>query len=299
MEERKTAHDFDQDLLILFDAYVHGVIDRRSFLDQASRFAIGGVTAAMLLEQLSPKFIERTVVAKDDARLAAEYVEYDSPNGSGKMRGYLAKPDKQTGKLPAILVIHENRGLNPHIEDVARRFALANFVAFAPDALFPLGGYPGDEDKARELFPKLDQNKTRQDFIAAYNFLKARPETTGKVGAVGFCYGGGMVNFLATQLPDLAAGVAFYGSAPNLEDVPKIKAPLLIQSAEVDERINASWPGYEQALKAANVQYERFLYPGTQHGFHNDTTPRYDAAAAKLAWERTVAFFNKNVRGAA
>jgi carboxymethylenebutenolidase len=215
------------------------------------------------------------------------------------MRGYLAKPDKQTGKLPAILVIHENRGLNPHIEDVARRFALANFVAFAPDALFPLGGYPGDEDKARELFPKLDQNKTRQDFIAAYNFLKARPETTGKVGAVGFCYGGGMVNFLATQLPDLAAGVAFYGSAPNLEDVPKIKAPLLIQSAEVDERINASWPGYEQALKAANVQYERFLYPGTQHGFHNDTTPRYDAAAAKLAWERTVAFFNKNVRGAA
>jgi len=299
MEERKTAHDFDQDLLILFDAYVHGVIDRRSFLDQASRFAVGGVTAAMLLEQLSPKFIERTLVAKDDARLAAEYVEYDSPNGSGKMRGYLAKPDKQTGKLPAILVIHENRGLNPHIEDVARRFALANFVAFAPDALFPLGGYPGDEDKARELFPKLDQNKTRQDFIAAYNFLKARPETTGKVGAVGFCYGGGMVNFLATQLPDLAGGVAFYGSAPNLEDVPKIKAPLLIQSAEVDERINASWPGYEQALKAANVQYERFLYPGTQHGFHNDTTPRYDAAAAKLAWERTVAFFNKNVRGAA
>ena len=296
MEERKTAHDFDQDLLILFDAYVHGVIDRRSFLDQASRFAVGGVTAAMLLEQLSPKFIERTVVAKDDARLAAEYVEYDSPNGSGKMRGYLAKPDKQTGKLPAILVIHENRGLNPHIEDVARRFALANFVAFAPDALFPLGGYPGDEDKARELFPKLDQNKTRQDFIAAYNFLKARPETTGKVGAVGFCYGGGMVNFLATQLPDLAAGVAFYGSAPNLEDVPKIKAPLLIQSAEVDERINASWPGYEQALKAANVQYERFLYPGTQHGFHNDTTPRYNADAAKLAWQRTVAFFNKNVR---
>ena len=295
MEERKTAHDFDQDLLILFDAYVHGVIDRRSFLDQASRFAVGGVTAAMLLEQLSPKFIERTVVAKDDARLAAEYVEYDSPNGSGKMRGYLAKPDKQTGKLPAILVIHENRGLNPHIEDVARRFALANFVAFAPDALFPLGGYPGDEDKARELFPKLDQNKTRQDFIAAYNFLKARPETTGKVGAAGFCYGGGMVNFLATQLPDLAAGVAFYGSAPNLEDVPKIKAPLLIQSAEVDERINASWPGYEQALKAANVQYERFLYPGTQHGFHNDTTPRYDEAAAKLAWTRTLAHFKKHL----
>jgi len=294
--EMKTAHDFDQELLILFDAYVHGGIDRRTFLDKATKFAVGGVTAAMLLEQLSPKFIERTVVAKDDARLAAEYVEYDSPNGSGKMRGYLAKPDKQTGKLPAILVIHENRGLNPHIEDVARRFALANFVAFAPDALFPLGGYPGDEDKARELFPKLDQNKTRQDFIAAYNFLKARPETTGKVGAVGFCYGGGMVNFLATQLPDLAAGVAFYGSAPDLADVPKIKAPLLIQSAEQDDRINASWPDYEKALQAAKVKYERFLYPGTQHGFNNDTTPRYDAAAAKLAWERTLAFFEKHLR---
>lgn len=294
--ERKTAHDFDQDLLILFDAYVHGVIDRRSFLDQAKKFAVGGVTAAMLLDQLSPKFAEAQVVPRDDARLAAEYVAYDSPNGYGRMRGYLATPAKATGKLPAILVIHENRGLNPHIEDVARRFALENFVAFAPDALFPLGGYPGDEDKARELFPKLDQAKTREDFVAAFGFLKARPETTGKVGAVGFCYGGGMVNYLATRLPDLAAGVAFYGSAPNLEDVPKIKAPLLIQSAETDERINASWPGYEQALNAANVRYERFLYPGTQHGFHNDTTPRYDAAAAKLAWERTVAFFNKYVR---
>jgi carboxymethylenebutenolidase len=294
--ERKTAHDFDQDLLILFDAYVHGVIDRRSFLDQASRFAVGGVTAAMLLDQLSPKFVENQVVPRDDARIGAEYVEYDSPNGSGKMRGYLARPSNASGKLPGILVIHENRGLNPHIEDIARRLAVANFVAFAPDALFPLGGYPGDEDKARELFPKLDQNKTREDFVAAYEFLKARPETTGKVGAVGFCYGGGMVNYLATRLPDLAAGVAFYGSAPNLEDVPKIEAPLLIQSAEVDERINAGWPAYEQALKAAKVRYERYLYPGTQHGFNNDTTPRYDAAAAKLAWERTLAFFNANVR---
>ena len=294
--ERKTAHDFDQDLLILFDAYVHGVIDRRSFLDQASRFAVGGVTAAMLLDQLSPKFAETQVVPRDDARIAAEYVEYDSPNGSGKMRGYFVRPAASVGKLPAILVIHENRGLNPHIEDVARRVALENFVAFAPDALFPLGGYPGDEDRARELFPKLDQAKTREDFVAAYGFLKGRPESRGKVGAVGFCYGGGMVNYLATRLPDLAGGVAFYGSAPNLEDVPKIKAPLLIQSAETDERINASWPGYEQALKAANVKYERFLYPGTQHGFHNDTTPRYDAAAAKLAWQRTVDFFNKNVR---
>ena len=295
--ERKTAHDFDQELLILFDAYVHGGIDRRAFLDKAAKFAVGGVTAAMLLDQLSPKFLEAQQVRPTDDRIVAEYKEYDSPNGYGKMRGYLVRPAKATGKLPGILVIHENRGLNPHIEDVARRFALANFIAFAPDALFPLGGYPGDEDKARELFSKLEQAKTREDFVAAAAFLKARPESTGKMGAVGFCYGGGMVNFLATRLgSDLAAGVAFYGSAPNLADVPKIKAPLMIQSAEVDERINASWPAYEEALKAANVKYERHLYPGTQHGFHNDTTPRYDAAAAKLAWDRTLAFFNKHVR---
>ena len=295
--ERKTAHDFDQELLILFDAYVHGGIDRRAFLDKAAKFAVGGVTAAMLLDQLSPKFLEAQQVRPTDDRIVAEYKEYDSLNGYGKMRGYLVRPAKATGKLPGILVIHENRGLNPHIEDVARRFALANFIAFAPDALITKGGYPGDEDKARELFSKLEQAKTREDFVAAAAFLKARPESTGKMGAVGFCYGCGMVNFLATRLgSDLAAGVAFYGSAPNLADVPKIKAPLMIQSAEVDERINASRPAYEEALKAAKVKYERHLYPGTQHGFHNDTTPRYDAAAAKLAWDRTLAFFNKHVR---
>jgi carboxymethylenebutenolidase len=295
--ERKTAHDFDQDLLILFDAYVHGGIDRRAFLDRAAKFAVGGVTAAMLLEQLSPKFLEAQVVRPTDDRIVAEYKEYDSPNGYGKMRGYLVRPAKMTGKLPGILVIHENRGLNPHIEDVARRFALENFIAFAPDALFPLGGYPGSEDKAREMFSKLEQPKTREDFVAATAFLKAQPQSTGKIGAVGFCYGGGMVNYLATRLgSDLAAGVPFYGSSANIEDVPKIKAPLMIQSAEVDERINASWPAFEEALKAAKVNYERHLYPGTQHGFHNDTTPRYDAAAAKLAWERTLAFFNKHVR---
>jgi len=294
--ERKTAHDFDQEVLALFDAYVHGALDRRGFLDKAARYAVGGVTAAMLLDQLSPKFAEAQVVKPDDARLQAKYVDYDSPKGSGKMRGYLAQPAKRKGKLPAVLVIHENRGLNPHIEDVARRMALDDFVAFAPDALFPLGGYPGNEDKARELFQKLDQTKTREDFVAAFEWLKARAETNGKVGAVGFCYGGGMVNFLATRLPDLAAGVAFYGSAPDLADVPKIKAPLLIQSAEVDERINAAWPGFEAALKAAGVRYERHLYPGTQHGFNNDTTPRYDAAAAKLAWQRTLAHLNKHVR---
>ena len=292
----KTAHDFDQELLIWFDAYVHGALDRRGFLDKAAKYAVGGVTAAMLLDQLSPKFVEAQVVKPEDPRLKVQYVEYDSPKGYGKMRGYLAQPAKAAGKLPAVLVIHENRGLNPHIEDIARRLALDNFVAFAPDALFPLGGYPGDEDKAREVFPKLDQAKTREDFVTAVSWLKDRPETTGKVGAVGFCYGGGIVNMLATRVPELAAGVAFYGSAPSLEDVPKIKAALLIQSAEVDERINASWPAYETALKAAKVPYERHLYPGTQHGFNNDTTPRFDAAAAKLAWERTVAHFNTNLR---
>lgn len=293
---RKTAHDYDQELLTLFDAYVHGAIDRRGFLDKAAKYAVGGVTAAMLLDELSPKFLEAQVVKPEDPRIKVQRVEYPSPKGSGTMRGYLAQPAKSGGKLPGVLVIHENRGLNPHIEDIARRLALDNFVAFAPDALFPLGGYPGDEDKARALFPKLDQAKTREDFVAAFEWLKGRPDVNGKVGAVGFCYGGGVVNFLATRLPDLQAGVAFYGSAPNLEDVPKIKAALLIQSAEVDERINASWPAYEGALKAANVRYERYLYPGTQHGFNNDTTPRYDAAAAKLAWERTIAHLNKHLR---
>ena len=296
MMERKTAHDFDQDLLILFDAYVHGAIDRRGFLDKAGKYAVGGVTAAMLLDQLSPKFVEAQVIKPEDPRLQAQHVDYASPKGYGTMRGYLVRPAKADGRLPGVLVIHENRGLNPHIEDVTRRLALDNFVAFAPDALFPLGGYPGSEDKARELFPKLDQTKTREDFIAAAEWLKTRPETNGKIGAVGFCYGGGMVNFLATRMPDLAAGVAFYGSAPPLEDVPRIKTALLIQSAEVDERINASWPAFEAALKAANVRYERHLYPGTQHGFNNDTTPRFDAAAAKLAWERTLAHLNAHLR---
>jgi carboxymethylenebutenolidase len=292
----KTAHDFDQELLILFDAYVHGAIDRRGFLDRAGKFAVGGMTAGMLLDALSPKFAEAQQISPEDKRLKAEFVEYPSPQGYGKMRGYLVRPANASGKLPGIVVIHENRGLNPHIEDIARRLALDNFVTFAPDALFPLGGYPGNEDKARELFPKLDRVKTQEDFVAAAGFLKARPEASGRVGAVGFCFGGGMVNFLATRVPDLAAGVPFYGSGPNLEDVPKIKAPLLIHFAAVDERINAAWPAYEAALKANKVRYEAHVYPGTQHGFNNDTTPRFDKAAAELAWKRTVDFFNRNLR---
>jgi carboxymethylenebutenolidase len=294
--ERKTAHDFDQELLTLFDAYVHGHIDRRGFLDKAAKFAVGGVTAAMLLDQLSPKFAEAQVVSPQDGRIKAEFIEFPSPKGYGTARGYFVRPAGASGKLPGVLVVHENRGLNPHIEDIARRIALDSFVAFAPDALFPLGGYPGTEDEARALFPKLDQAKTREDFIAAAGWLKARPECTGTYGAVGFCWGGGIVNMLATRLPDLGAAVPFYGTAPNLEDVKNIKAPLMIQSAETDPRINASWPDYEAALKAAGVKYVRYLYPGTQHGFNNDTTPRYDEAAAKLAWKRTMDFFNEKLR---
>jgi carboxymethylenebutenolidase len=294
---RKKASDFDQELLNLFDQYVHGQLDRRGFLDRAGKFAIGGLTAGMLLDALSPKFAEAQQVPKDDKRLKAETIEFPSPQGSGKMKGYLARPANATGKLPSILVIHENRGLNPHIEDITRRLALDNFMAFAPDALTPLGGYPGDEDKARELFSKIDAPKTREDFVAAANYLKTRPDSTGKLGAVGFCWGGGIVNLLATLMPDLAAGVPFYGSQPPAEEVAKIKAPLLIQYAETDDRINAGWPAFETALKAAKVPYTMYKYPGTQHGFNNDTTPRYDEAAAKLAWQRTVDFFNKNLRG--
>lgn len=293
---RKTAHDYDQELLSLFDAYVHGDLDRRGFLDRAAKFAVGGVTASMLLDELQPKFAEAQVIAPDDSRLAAERVEFSSSAGSGTMGGYWVLPTARTGQLPGVLVIHENRGLNPHIEDVTRRFALAGYAAFAPDALFPLGGYPGDEDAARVRFRELDPAKSRADFLAACEWLRANEACTGSVGAVGFCWGGGMVNWLATQLPDLAAGVPFYGSSPAPEEVGKIRAPLLIQSAEIDPRINERWPEFEAALVAAKVDYVRHLYPGTQHGFHNDTTPRYDKAAARLAWERTLAFLAERLR---
>ncbi|MDO9089213.1 MAG: dienelactone hydrolase family protein [Burkholderiaceae bacterium] len=293
---RMTAQDFDQELLILFDAYVHGTIDRRGFLERAQKFAVGGMTAGALLAALSPNFALGQQVAKDDRRIQTEMIDYASPAGSGRMKGYLARPANVTGKLPGVLVIHENRGLNPHIEDIARRLALDNFIAFAPDALTPLGGYPGNEDKARELFATLDQNKAREDFIAGANLLKARPELNGKYGAVGFCYGGGMVHILSTRLPDLAAGVPFYGNVPAASEAVKVKAPLQMHFAGIDERINASWPGYEAALKAAGVRYAAWQYPNTQHGFNNDTTPRFDAAAAKLAWDRTIAFFNQHLR---
>ena len=292
----KTASDFDPEVMKLFDQYVHGAIDRRAFLDQSTKYAVGGMTATMLLDALNPKFADAQQVKKDDPRIVGKYVEYASPDGYGKMRGYLVGPAKSPGKLPGVLVVHENRGLNPHIEDVARRLALDNFVAFAPDALFPLGGYPGDEDKARELFAKLEQPKSRNDFINAAGLLKALPECTGKVGVVGFCYGGGIANLLATRIADLGGAVPFYGGQAPAADAAKIKSPLLVHYAEKDERINAGWPAYETALKAAGVKYEMFNYPGTEHGFNNDTTPRYDEKAATLAWQRTVAFFNKNLR---
>ncbi|MCB4358849.1 dienelactone hydrolase family protein [Quatrionicoccus australiensis] len=293
---RLTAKDFHPEVLKLFDKYVHGLIPRRDFLKSAGKFALGAATAEGLLQALSPRFAEAQQVRDNDPRITARFVEFASPQGYGTARGYLVKPANAKGKLPTVLVIHENRGLNPHIEDIARRLALDGFIAFAPDALFPLGGYPGDEDKARELFPKLDQSKTREDFVAAAGLLKQLPEGNGKVGAVGFCYGGGIVNYLAIRLPDLAAGVPFYGSQPPAEDVAKIKAPLLIQYAENDERINAGWPKFEAALKAAGTRYEAHIYPGVQHGFNNDTTPRFDQSAAKLAWQRTVAFFNQHLR---
>lgn len=295
---RQTAQDFHPEVLKLFDKYVHGVIPRRVFLKSAAKFAIGAVTAEGLLQALSPRFAEARQVAGDDARIKARYVDYRSPQGYGQLRGYLVRPARTVGKLPTVLVVHENRGLNPHIEDIARRLALDGFIAFAPDALYPLGGYPGDEDKARALFSQLDQTKTREDFVAAAGLLKALPDGNGRVGVVGFCYGGGIANFLATRLPDLAAVVPFYGDQPPAEEAAKIRAPLLIHYAEHDERINAGWPTYEAALKAAGVKYEAYIYPSVQHGFNNDTTPRYDEAAARLAWRRTVAFFNAHLRTA-
>ncbi len=293
---RATANDFHPELLRLFDKYVHGLIDRRGFLDGASRFAVGGVTAAALLEALSPNFAQAQQVSRTDARIKTETLAFDSPKGYGKASGYLARPANAAGPLPVVLVVHENRGLNPHIEDIARRLALDNFIAFAPDALFPLGGYPGDEDKARELFAKLEQPKTQEDFVAAAAFARALAGGNGKLGTVGFCYGGGIANLLATRVPELGAAVPFYGPAPALDKVAGIKAALMIVFADNDERINAMWPAYEQALKAANVKFEAYKYPGTQHGFNNDTTPRYDEAAAKQAWSRTIALFNQTLR---
>lgn len=291
------AGDFDPEVMKLFDQYVHGAIDRRGFLSSAGRFALGSAGAVGLLAALSPNFAAAQKVKPDDARISTKTLAFDSPKGYGKASGYLARPAKVDGPLPVVLVIHENRGLNPHIEDIARRLALDNFIAFAPDALFPLGGYPGNEDDARTLFAKLEQDKTREDMLAAAGVAKDIDGGNGKLGAVGFCYGGAVVNFLATKLPGLAAGVPFYGSAPKIEDVKNIKAEMLVVLAGNDERVNASWPDYATAMTEADVKHALFQPEGTQHGFNNDTTPRFDKDAAAEAWGKTLALFNRTLRG--
>ena len=298
---RLTAADFAPEVLQLFDQYVHGSLSRRGFLDGAQRYATGAAGAAGLLAALSPQFAQAQQIAPTDARIQANWQDVDSPLGTGKVHGYLVRPVSaaaDTRKRPVVLVVHENRGLNPHIEDIARRLAVDGFIAFAPDALFPLGGYPGDEDKARELFGKIDTPKTRADLVAAVRFLQALPKGNGRVGVVGFCWGGGMANYLATAVPDLAAAVPFYGGQPPADEVAKIRAPLQLHYAGADERVNAGWPAYDAALKAAGVPHEGFVYAGTQHGFNNDTTPRFDAKAAALAWQRTVAFFRAQLTAA-
>ena len=294
--ERKAASDYPQELLDLFHEYQHGDIDRRTFLDRAGKFAVGGLTVAAIFEGLRPNYAWAQQVPPDDKRLKVGHETVQSPAGNGSIKGYLARPAK-SGKLPAVLVVHENRGLNPYIEDVARRLALANFVAFAPDGLTSVGGYPGGDEKGAALFREVDGKKMTEDFVAAAKWLKARPDSTGKLGAVGFCFGGGMVNQLAVRLgADLNAGVAFYGRQAGADDVPKISAPLLFNYAGNDQRVNEGIAAYEAALKANKKVFTSYLYEGKQHGFHNDTTPRYDEAAAKLAWTRTLEFFNKHLR---
>jgi carboxymethylenebutenolidase len=295
--ERKKASDFPQELLDLFHEYQHGDMSRRDFFDKIQKFAVGGLTAAAIFETLKPNYAWAQQVPKDDKRIATEQVTVSSPQGNGSIRGVFARPANMTGKLPGVLVIHENRGLNPYIEDVARRFAVENFIAFAPDGLTSVGGYPGDDEKGAAAFRQVDGPKMMEDFVASAEWLKKHPNCSGKIAAIGFCFGGGIVNQLAVRLPDLAAGAPFYGRQPSADDTAKIKAPLMLHYAANDPGIDQGIPAFEEALKKNGKVYTKYVYDGTQHGFHNDTTPRYDEAAAKLAWQRTLAFFNKNLRG--
>jgi len=294
--ERMKASDFKQEVLDIFDLYIHGHIDRRGFLDRAQKYAVGGVTAAALLEMLRPNFALGQQVPKDDSRLKISSIDIASPQGNGTIKAYVAKPANAPSKLPVVLVVHENRGLNPHIEDIARRIALANFLAVAPDGLTTVGGYPGDEQAAAQKFQQVNGMKMTEDFVAAANFVKTMPDSTGKVGVVGFCYGGGIANTLATRIPTLNAAVAFYGQPPQAADVPKIKAPLLLHYGSADTTLTGRWPAYDMALTAANVVHTGYVYEGAQHGFNNDTNPRYDEKSAKLAWQRTMDFFEKYLR---
>lgn len=288
--------DIKQEVFDLYDDYAHSRLNRRTFMEKLSLYAVGGLTVPALMSFLMPDYKENIQVKADDPRLKSEYITYPSPKGGGDIKGLLSKPVDAKGKLGGIIVVHENRGLNPYIEDVARRAALAGFISLAPDALTPLGGYPGNDDKGREMQATRDKGEMEQNFIDAYNYLKNHKDCNGKVGVVGFCYGGGIANMMAVRIPDLAAAVPFYGSQPAVEDVPKIKAPLLLHYASLDTRITAGWPAYEAALKANNKKYQAFIYEGANHGFHNDTTPRYDKAAAELAWKRTIDFFEENLK---
>ncbi len=294
--DRKSASDYPPEVLELFDGYVHNTLSRRGFLERAAKYAVGGLTALAILDSLQPNFAWAEEVSKTDSRIKVEYVDFPSPKGSNKMRGYLARPSNATGLRAGVVVVHENRGLNPYIEDVTRRAAVEGYIAFAPDALTPVGGYPGDEEKAREAFSKLAPAKRSEDMVAAAEFLYARKDTSSRIGAIGFCYGGGVCNLLASRLPWLAAAVPFYGSGVTADEAKTIRAKLQLHFAQTDERINAAWPAYEAALKASGVRYEAHHYSGTQHGFHNDTTPRYDQTAAKLAWSRALGFFKTHLR---
>jgi carboxymethylenebutenolidase len=294
--ERKKASDFPQELLDLFHLYVHGDIGRREFMSRAGKFAVGGLTAAGIFEMLKPNYAWAQQVPKDDKRIRTEYATVPSPQGNGSIKGYLVRPANAAGKFPAVLVVHENRGLNPYIEDVARRLGTANFMAFAPDGLTSVGGYPGDDEKGGELFSKVDRPKMTEDFLAAANWLKSRSDCTGRLGVVGFCFGGGIANTLAVRMPDLAAAVPFYGGPPAAADVARIKAAVLVHHGELDKNLAATWPAYDAALTASKVPHEGYVYPKANHGFHNDTTPRYDEVAAKLAWQRTLDWFNKYLR---
>ena len=285
--------DIKREVFDLYDDYAHSRIDRREFMQKLSLYAVGGLTVASLMSFLMPDYKGAIQIKANDPRLKSEYVNYDSPKGGGKIKALLSVPADAKGKLGGVVVVHENRGLNPHIEDVGQRVALAGFISLAPDALTPLGGYPGNDDAGRELQAKLDRNKILEDFIAGYNFLKTNKDCNGKVGVVGFCFGGWVANMMAVRIPDLSAAVPYYGTQPAADDVPNIKAPLLLHYAGLDTRVNEGWPAYEAALKANHKEYTAYIYPDVNHGFNNDTTPRYDKAAAELAWTRTIDFFNK------
>jgi len=294
MQELK-KEDINQEVFDLYDAYAHNKLERRQFIEKLSAYAVGGVTVAALMSAMMPNYLDTRTIKSDDPRLASDYIMYDSPKGGGKIKGLLSTPTGTSGKVPGVVVVHENRGLNPYIEDVGRRTAVAGFISLAPDALTPLGGYPGNDDEGREMQSKRNRDEMLEDFIAAYEYLKAHPDCNGKVGVVGFCFGGWISNMMAVRIPTLMASVPFYGGQPSAEEAAQIKSPLMLQYAGLDERVNAGWPAYEKALDANNVENQAFIYPDVNHGFHNNTTPRYDEAAATLAWDRTIGFFKEKL----